>query len=106
VRFLKGAVRATSGSRCVTASPRWGSCSSACRHLRAGRSGPADRARLAIPAGIVSAVRRNTSVDYVSTVVALLGQANATFWLGIMLILIFSCGSTGCLLPDAAASST
>ena len=45
---------------------------------------------LAIPAGIVSAVRRNTAVDYVSTVVALLGQAMPTFWLGIMLILVFS----------------
>src|SRR5947209_2811765 len=45
---------------------------------------------LAIPAGIVSAVRRNTAVDYVSTVVALLGQAMPTFWLGIMLILFFS----------------
>jgi peptide/nickel transport system permease protein len=45
---------------------------------------------LAIPAGIVSAVRRNTPVDYVSTVTALLGQSMPTFWLGIMLILIFS----------------
>jgi peptide/nickel transport system permease protein len=45
---------------------------------------------LAIPAGIVSAVRRNTAVDYVSTVLALLGQAMPTFWLGIMLILVFS----------------
>ncbi|HUF91719.1 MAG TPA: ABC transporter permease, partial [Candidatus Limnocylindria bacterium] len=45
---------------------------------------------LAIPAGIVSAVRRNTAVDYVSTVVALLGQSMPTFWLGIMLILFFS----------------
>jgi len=45
---------------------------------------------LAIPAGIVSAVRRNTTVDYVSTVVALLGQSLPTFWLGIMLILVFS----------------
>src|SRR5213076_927004 len=45
---------------------------------------------LAIPAGIVSAVRRNTIVDYVSTVVALLGQSMPTFWLGIMLILLFS----------------
>ena len=45
---------------------------------------------LAIPAGIVSAVRRNTVVDYVSTVVALLGQSMPTFWLGIMLILFFS----------------
>jgi peptide/nickel transport system permease protein len=45
---------------------------------------------LAIPAGIVSAVRRNTPVDYLSTVVALLGQSMPTFWLGIMLILLFS----------------
>ena len=45
---------------------------------------------LAIPAGIVSAVRRNSLVDYVSTVVALLGQSMPTFWLGIMLILVFS----------------
>jgi ABC-type dipeptide/oligopeptide/nickel transport system permease component len=45
---------------------------------------------LAIPAGIVSAVRRNTAVDYVSTVFALVGQAMPTFWLGIMLILVFS----------------
>jgi peptide/nickel transport system permease protein len=45
---------------------------------------------LAIPAGIVSAVRRNSPVDYLSTVVALLGQSMPTFWLGIMLILLFS----------------
>ena len=45
---------------------------------------------LAIPAGIVSAVRRNTVIDYFSTVIALLGQSMPTFWLGIMLILLFS----------------
>jgi peptide/nickel transport system permease protein len=45
---------------------------------------------LAIPAGIISAVRRNSVIDYVSTVVALLGQSMPTFWLGIMLILLFS----------------
>jgi peptide/nickel transport system permease protein len=45
---------------------------------------------LAIPAGIVSAVRRNSPVDYVATVVALFGQSLPTFWLGIMLILLFS----------------
>jgi peptide/nickel transport system permease protein len=54
---------------------------------------------LAIPAGIVSAVFRNTSVDYVSTVVALVGQAMPTFWLGIMLILVFSVGLH--LLPSS-----
>src|SRR5205814_10303703 len=45
---------------------------------------------LAIPAGVVSAVRRNSATDYVATVVALLGQSMPTFWLGIMLILFFS----------------
>ncbi|PYM20368.1 MAG: ABC transporter permease [Candidatus Rokuibacteriota bacterium] len=45
---------------------------------------------LSIPAGIVSAVRRNTALDYVSTVIALLGQSMPTFWLGIMLILLLS----------------
>jgi len=45
---------------------------------------------VAIPAGIISAVKRNTVIDYFSTVVALLGQAMPTFWLGIMLILVFS----------------
>ena len=45
---------------------------------------------LAIPAGILSAVRRNTLLDYVSTDDALLGQTMPTFWLGIMLILLFS----------------
>ena len=45
---------------------------------------------LAIPAGIISAVRRNSALDYVSTIVALLGQSMPTFWLGIMLILVFS----------------
>jgi peptide/nickel transport system permease protein len=45
---------------------------------------------LAIPAGIVSAVRRNSPLDYVATVVALFGQSLPTFWLGIMLILVFS----------------
>jgi len=58
---------------------------------------------LAIPAGIVSAVRRNTLVDYVSTVVALLGQSMPTFWLGIMLILVFSVQLN--LLPSSGRGS-
>jgi ABC-type dipeptide/oligopeptide/nickel transport system permease component len=47
---------------------------------------------LAIPAGIVSAVFRNTALDYASTVMTLIGQAMPTFWLGIMLILVFAVG--------------
>jgi peptide/nickel transport system permease protein len=58
---------------------------------------------LAIPAGIVSAVFRNTAVDYISTVVALMGQAMPTFWLGIMLILVFSVGLQA--LPSSGRGS-
>src|SRR5262249_14286582 len=58
---------------------------------------------LSIPVGIVSAVRRNTILDYVSTVVALLGQSMPTFWLGIMLILVFSVQFN--LLPSSGRGS-
>ena len=40
--------------------------------------------------GIVAAMRPNTWVDQVTVFVALLGQATPVFWLGIMLVLLFS----------------
>jgi ABC-type dipeptide/oligopeptide/nickel transport system permease component len=58
---------------------------------------------LAIPAGIISAIFRNTALDYVSTVVALIGQAMPTFWLGIMLILVFAVGLQ--VLPSSGRGS-
>ncbi|MBM3450761.1 MAG: ABC transporter permease [Armatimonadetes bacterium] len=45
---------------------------------------------VAIPAGIVAATRRNTWADYASMNAALLGQSMPVFWLGILLILVFS----------------
>ncbi|HXH82270.1 MAG TPA: ABC transporter permease [Candidatus Tectomicrobia bacterium] len=45
---------------------------------------------VALPVGIYSAVRRDTVVDHVSTVVVFLGQSMPVFWTGIMLILLFS----------------
>jgi len=45
---------------------------------------------IGIPAGIVSAVKRNTAWDYGASVVALWGLSTPNFWLGIMLILLFS----------------
>jgi ABC-type dipeptide/oligopeptide/nickel transport system permease component len=44
----------------------------------------------AVPVGIYSAVRRNTLLDHVATVVVFLGQAMPVFWTGIMLILLFA----------------
>jgi len=45
---------------------------------------------VAIPAGVVSAVRRNTAYDNLTMLGALFGQSMPVFWLGIMMILIFS----------------
>jgi ABC-type dipeptide/oligopeptide/nickel transport system permease component len=45
---------------------------------------------VAIPIGVLSAVRRNTWIDHLGMVLALLGQSIPLFWLGIMLVLIFA----------------
>jgi peptide/nickel transport system permease protein len=45
---------------------------------------------IAIPVGLLSALKRDTIWDYLGTNLAMLGQALPPYWLGIMLILIFS----------------
>ena len=45
---------------------------------------------IAVPLGVVSAVRRDSVFDHVSTVVTVLGQATPGFWLGLMLIYVFA----------------
>jgi peptide/nickel transport system permease protein len=45
---------------------------------------------IGIPAGIVSAVKRGTAWDYGANAIALWGLSTPNFWLGIMLILLFS----------------
>jgi ABC-type dipeptide/oligopeptide/nickel transport system permease component len=91
VRFLKGAVRGDFGESLRHGEPAMGLVLERLpATFELAGAGLLIAFALAIPAGIVSAVRRNTSVDYISTVVALLGQAMPTFWLGIMLILVFS----------------
>src|SRR5213592_429940 len=45
---------------------------------------------IGLPAGILSAVKRNTAWDYGANVIALWGLSTPNFWLGIMLILLFS----------------
>jgi peptide/nickel transport system permease protein len=45
---------------------------------------------VAVPLGVVSAVRRDSVFDHVGTVATVLGQAIPGFWLGLMLIYVFS----------------
>src|SRR6266516_539766 len=44
---------------------------------------------LALPIGVYSAVRRGSTLDYVSRAFAALGQAMPPFWFGLVLILVF-----------------
>jgi peptide/nickel transport system permease protein len=45
---------------------------------------------VAVPLGILSAVRRNGLIDHLGTVLTVLGQATPGFWLGLMLIYLFA----------------
>jgi ABC-type dipeptide/oligopeptide/nickel transport system permease component len=54
---------------------------------------------VAVPMGIVSAVRRDTVWDYAGMLLATVGQATPVFWLGLMFILLFSVQWT--LLPSS-----
>lgn len=45
---------------------------------------------IAVPLGILSALKRNSILDFASTGLASLGTAMPSFWLGLMLIIVFS----------------
>jgi peptide/nickel transport system permease protein len=45
---------------------------------------------ISLPLGILAALRRNSWLDSLCTVVAVAGQATPIFWLGIMLIIVFA----------------
>jgi peptide/nickel transport system permease protein len=47
-------------------------------------------ALIAVPIGVLSAVHRDTPLDYVGKVIALVGQSMPSFWLGIVLIWVFA----------------
>ncbi len=47
---------------------------------------------VAIPVGIVSALRRNSLLDHAGMIFALIGQSMPVYWLGILLIMFFAVG--------------
>jgi len=82
---------AISAIRCATGRTRWASCSSGFPPRSSWR---APRCLLtfavAVPLGVLSAVRRDGLLDHVATISTVLGQATPGFWLGLMLIYLFS----------------
>ena len=45
---------------------------------------------IGVPVGIISAVKQYSLFDYISMIAALIGVSMPSFWLGLMLVLIFS----------------
>jgi peptide/nickel transport system permease protein len=45
---------------------------------------------IALPAGVISALRQNSPFDLGATTISVIGRAMPNYWLGIMLILLFS----------------
>lgn len=45
---------------------------------------------IAVPAGLISAIRKHSGLDHTVTIIAFLGLSMPDFWLGIMLIIIFA----------------
>jgi peptide/nickel transport system permease protein len=47
-------------------------------------------AAMALPIGVIAAVKKDTGIDYAAKLIALLGQSVPSFWLAIVLIWIFA----------------
>ncbi len=45
---------------------------------------------IAVPAGLISALRKHSTLDHVVTLIAFLGLSMPEFWFGIMLIIVFA----------------
>src|SRR5262245_1687288 len=45
---------------------------------------------LAIPIGVIAALKRNSWIDHLTTILSTLGQSVPAFWLGLMLIIVFA----------------
>jgi peptide/nickel transport system permease protein len=64
----------------------------------------------AVPMGVLSAQRRNEPADHVSRVLGLIGVSTPSFWIGLMLIIVFSyhfqvLPATNLIMPWAAPAS-
>src|SRR5919198_5381646 len=55
---------------------------------------------IALPAAIIGALRQNTWADYTATSVAMIGVSIPEFFIGVLLLLLFSIGFSG-LLPSS-----
>jgi peptide/nickel transport system permease protein len=89
--YLGGLVRGDLGRSITTSTPVLAELTERfLRTLELAVAAIAVAAFVGIAAGIVSAIRRATVVDYLATALALTGISTPIFWSGLILILLFS----------------
>lgn len=89
--FLNGLLHGDLGKSLVTGRPVWQQISFVLPYtLELSAAAIVVALALGIPTGVITAVRRNTPVDYVGRVVSLLGLSVPAFYLGILLMYFFA----------------
>ncbi len=90
-RFLSGLLRGDLGRSLITSRPVASQIASAFPYtLELTASGIILGSLLGIPLGILTALRRNTLIDYIGRLFSLAGLSVPAFYLGILLLLLFS----------------
>ena len=91
VSFVGRALQGDFGQSLVTQRPAFYEVSSVfAPTMQLAAAGALVSMLLGIPAGILAAARRNRPLDYVTTTLALSGMSMPVFWLGLLLLFLFS----------------
>ncbi|HBY93504.1 MAG TPA: ABC transporter permease [Chloroflexi bacterium] len=91
VEFLRRAIRGDFGRSFVNRQPAWDLVKAALpRTIQLGVTALLFGILVSFPLGIISALKRNSAIDFVVTALSVGGRAVPSFWLGIMLILLFA----------------
>ncbi|MEZ4506115.1 MAG: ABC transporter permease [Thermomicrobiales bacterium] len=91
VDYLSGILRGDLGDSLVTRQPAWDQIRTVLPYtLELTAAAIAIALALGIPAGIISAVRRNTAVDYYIRVISLAGLSAPAFYIGLLLMYFLS----------------
>ena len=91
VNYMKDLLRGDLGTTLITRDPAWEQISFVLPHtLELTLAALIVALMLGIPIGIISAVRQNTPVDYAGRIFSLAGLSMPAFYLGLLLMFLFS----------------
>jgi len=91
VDYMVGLAQGDLGKSLVNGSPAWDQISNALPHtLELTLASILIALLLGIPIGVITAIKRNTWIDYVGRIVSLAGLSAPAFYIGILLIYFFS----------------